>query len=70
MKEKAYDYGGEGGLSRHLDRGTNFHDFNPEQQGQIVQDYYIRLKKNEELKKSGKDEVDTSMYERYIKEMV
>jgi hypothetical protein len=70
LKGDAYDYGGEGGLSRQWGLGTRFHDFNPEQQGQIVQDYYERLKKNEELKKSGKVELDTSIFKRYIDQMI
>ncbi len=70
LKGDAYEYGGEGGLSRHLSLGTQFQDFNPEQQGQIDQDYYRRLQKNKELKKSGKVELDTSIYRRYIDEMI
>lgn len=39
FRGKPYDYGGEDGLNSH----TSIYEFNPEQQAQIVQDYYIRV---------------------------
>lgn len=41
---KAYDYGGENGLRRAAARNGSFADFNPEQQGDITRDYYLRRK--------------------------
>lgn len=39
-----YDYGGEGGLAAAAARHASLSDFNPEQQGDIVRDYYLRRK--------------------------
>jgi hypothetical protein len=39
-----YDYGKEPGLKEAFKNGKKFTDFNTEQQGDIVEDYYIRLK--------------------------
>jgi hypothetical protein len=38
----AYDYGGEEGLNAAAERHASLSDFNPEQQGDIVRDYYLR----------------------------
>ncbi len=40
----AYDYGGESGLNAAAARHASLSDFNPEQQGDIVRDYYLRRK--------------------------
>jgi hypothetical protein len=40
----AYDYGGEAGLTAAVARHASLSDFNPEQQGDIVRDYYLRRK--------------------------
>ncbi|HEV2237669.1 MAG TPA: DUF4157 domain-containing protein [Ktedonobacterales bacterium] len=39
-----YDYGGEAGLQNAQASGRHFTDFNTEQQGDILRDYYRRLK--------------------------
>lgn len=54
-----YDYGGPDGLEQAWADGKHFADFNVEQQGQIVQDYY-------ELLENGGD---TSPYAPYIQEV-
>ena len=37
-----YDYGGEAGLEEYFDQGiTNIRDLGPEQQAEIVQDFYL-----------------------------
>jgi hypothetical protein len=43
-KEKAYDFGGEDGLRKSMQKNMSFKKFNPEQQGNICQAYYLRLK--------------------------
>ena len=53
-----YDYGGASGLRQARDAGRTFADFNVEQQGQIVEDYYRRLRSGE----------DTSVYEPFIRD--
>ena len=45
-KEKAYDYGGEQGLQKSREKSIPFKDFNPEQQGNITQAYYVRKRAN------------------------
>jgi hypothetical protein len=44
-----YDYGGEAGLLAAQAAGKHFRDFNPEQQGSILGDYYKRLKKGKSI---------------------
>jgi len=39
-----YDYGGEKGLAAASARNAGLSDFNPEQQGDILRDYYLRRK--------------------------
>jgi hypothetical protein len=39
-----YRYGGEQGLAEAAGRPARWSDFNPEQQGDIVRDYYLRRK--------------------------
>ena len=41
-----YDYGGEEGLKKARVSGQSFSEFTTEQQGDILQDYYVRLKAN------------------------
>ncbi len=41
---KAYDYGGLKGLDKASTEHRSLNDFNPEQQGDIARDYYVRLK--------------------------
>lgn len=45
-KELAYDFGGERGLLKSRKKAKIFKQFNPEQQGNIVQTYYIRKRAN------------------------
>lgn len=40
---RRYDYGGEDGLRRAYGAGRRFIDFDTEQQGEILRDYYVRL---------------------------
>jgi hypothetical protein len=58
-KEKAYDYGGESGLLKSRQKSIPFKNFNPEQQGNITQAYYVR-------RRAGRD---TSAWDAYIKEI-
>jgi hypothetical protein len=44
--QKAYDYGGMAGLQAATNANRSLNDFNPEQQGDIARDYYVRLKLN------------------------
>lgn len=54
-----YSYGGPTGLHSSREAGKRYRDFNREQQAQIVQDYYLRLRR----------ELDTAAYQPYIEEM-
>ncbi len=54
--KKAYNYGGEEALRNASATGKRFTDFNTEQQGDILRDYYIKLK-------AGKD---TSAYDPFV----
>ena len=45
-KDQAYDYGGEAGLLKSRQEDKRFMQFNPEQQGNIVQDYFVRKRAN------------------------
>jgi len=58
-KELAYDFGGEDGLKKSMQKNMSFNKFNPEQQGNITQAYYVRLR-------TGKD---TSAWDPFIEEM-
>lgn len=58
-KELAYDFGGESGLLKSRTKQIPFKKFNPEQQGNITQAYYVRWR-------AGKD---TSAWEPYIEEI-
>ena len=58
-KDLAYDFGGEGGLQKSFQKQIPFKKFNPEQQGNITQAYYVRLR-------SGKD---ISAWQPYIDEI-
>ncbi len=55
----AYDYGGEAGLKAAALKGKHFTDFQTEQQGDILRDYYIKLTKGE----------DTSAYDPFVEEV-
>jgi hypothetical protein len=55
----AYDYGGEEGLRRATAQGRHFRDFQTEQQGDILRDYYIKLKAGQ----------DTSAYDPFVAEV-
>jgi len=44
-KENAYEYGGAEGLIKSRQKNIIFKQFNPEQQGNIVQAYYLRKRK-------------------------
>jgi hypothetical protein len=48
-KELAYDFGGEGGLLKSRQKQIPFKKFNPEQQGNITQAYYLRLKAGKDV---------------------
>jgi hypothetical protein len=58
-KAKAYDFGGESGLLKSRQKQVSFKKFNPEQQGNIVQTYYVR-------QRAGKD---LSAWQPYIEEL-
>lgn len=58
-KERAYDFGGESGLLKSRQKSIPFKNFNPEQQGNITQAYYVRLR-------AGKD---ISAWKAYIDEI-
>lgn len=58
-KALAYDFGGEKGLVKSRQKSVPFKKFNPEQQGNITQAYFVRLR-------GGKD---ISAWEPYIKEI-
>ncbi|HSF83873.1 MAG TPA: hypothetical protein VLA49_21770 [Anaerolineales bacterium] len=58
-KAQAYDYGGEDGLIKSRKKNKIFKQFNPEQQGNIVQAYYVR-------KRAGKD---TSSWQPFIDDL-
>ena len=47
--EHAYDFGGESGLVKSRAKSINFKKFNPEQQGNIVQSYYVRKHGNQDV---------------------
>jgi hypothetical protein len=49
LGSQAYAYGWRAGLERALAEGKRFHDFNPEQQGEITRHYYYRLKQGFEV---------------------
>lgn len=57
---KVYDFGGETSLKKRQKQGAKIKDFNLEQQGKIVQEYWERKKKGE----------DTSAYEPFIHELM
>jgi len=49
MGAEVYDFGGEEGLRKHIQKGGKFKDFNLEQQGDIVKTYYEKLCKGENI---------------------
>ena len=48
-KELAYDFGGEDGLLKSRQKKVAFKKFNPEQQGNITQAYYVRLRGGKDI---------------------
>lgn len=48
-KELAYDYGGEQGLLKSRQKDISFKNFNPEQQGNIVQAFYVRKRMKKDI---------------------
>jgi type VI secretion system secreted protein VgrG len=46
---KAYKYGGEAMLAEARAAGKTFDDFNPEQQGEIARDYFLRQKRGADV---------------------
>ena len=48
-KAKAYEFGGEDGLIKSRQKSIPFKQFNPEQQGNIVQTYYSRKRLNKDV---------------------
>ena len=59
LGEAAYDYGGVAALTANDRRGGELDHFNPEQQAQIVADFYHRTKKGQ----------DVTAYQPYIDEV-
>jgi hypothetical protein len=49
QRELAYDFGGENGLVKSRQKSIHFKKFNPEQQGNIVQSYYVRKRGNQDV---------------------
>lgn len=45
---RAYSYGGEEGVRRALASGRSLASFNPEQQGELARDYYLRVRQGAE----------------------
>jgi hypothetical protein len=58
-KALAYDYGGERGLLDSREKGKKFDEFNPEQQGNITQAYYVRKRA----------QTSTTAWDPYIQEL-
>jgi hypothetical protein len=58
-RAQVYDYGGADGLAESLQKGIHFLQFNPEQQGKIVQDYFLRRSTHR----------DVAAWEPYIREV-
>jgi hypothetical protein len=54
-----YDYRGKDGLREEWERGTAFSEFTTEQQGDILEDYYVRLKARR----------DVSAYEPFVNDV-
>jgi hypothetical protein len=54
-----YDYGGEDGLKEAWEKGKAFSEFTTEQQGDILEDYYVRLKAHS----------DVSAYEPFVNDV-
>jgi hypothetical protein len=48
-REFAYDFGGESGLVKSHQKSIQFKKFNPEQQGNIVQSYYVRKRGHQDV---------------------
>ena len=48
-RDQAYDFGGESGLVKSRQKSVSFKKFNPEQQGNIVQSYYLRKRGNQDV---------------------
>jgi hypothetical protein len=59
MGERTYAYGGAKELVAAQKKGLQLNDFNPEQQGDIVRDYYLRRHRHE----------DTSAWEPFIEQL-
>lgn len=59
LGKDAYDYGSEDGLKDAYASGKTLLEFNPEQQGEIARDYYLRIK----------EEKDVSAWEPFILEL-
>jgi len=58
-RDLAYDFGGESGLVKSRQKSKSFKKFNPEQQGNIVQSYYVRKRGN----------LDVNAWEPFINEL-
>jgi len=59
LGQAAYDYGGEQGIINAYAIGQSWMEFNPEQQGDIARDYYLALRRGQ----------DVSAWEPYIRQM-
>ena len=59
LGSSVYDYGSQAGLEEALQEGKQFIHFNPEQQGEITRDYYLRHKNGD----------DVSVWEPFIKQI-
>ena len=63
-----YNYGGSEGLRSFLEQGKSFSDFNLEQQGDVVADYY-RIREGYSPHWGYGDRQDLPIYEKFIKQV-
>ena len=63
-----YNYGGVSNLLSYLKKGKNFFNFNLEQQGDIVADYY-RIREGYKPQWGNGNRSDLSIYETFIRQM-
>ena len=66
--ERGYDYGGAQELKRMILSGKGFSDFNLEQQGDIVSDYFL-IKSGYAPQWGGGDKMDLEIYEACLSEL-
>ena len=63
-----YNYGGVTTLKAYLEKGKNLHDFNPEQQADIVADYYL-IKNGYSPQWGRGGQEDLAVYEKFIEDL-